>query len=241
MIRPIFTFHNFDATPKDMFKRIQQISAIIVLLISMCIPATAFAEWPGCSFLLEFGAGIEDLRVNNKNYDADNLGANFAIDAGFQIYMFAIMLSQEFGYIDMNPPEALIQPNESKRDRSFKGATLLLTRLSFPFFLKSYLDDDYERIFISGPMLELGFGGEYMKRPIYPSGSNKYDKWFALRLGAGYEFFFRLNKASSLKLSLVFEYTLGVSDDHNSFDNQNISHLLMGKLRIGYHNRLRLF
>ena len=224
-----------------MMSHFRQIPFIFALWIALLFPSGAYAEFPGLASFFELGVGFEDFRVDNALYDTNNFGPNVSLSFGIQIVIFAILLQQELGYIDMNPSTELMQPGESKRRKNFKGATLLLTRWCFPYVLRQPIGKGYDNYFTSGPVIELGMGGEYIRKPFYnPEQKDDYEGWFAIRLGAGYEFDFIFKQESSLKLTILFEYTLGLSNHRNYFDNQSASHFLMGKLLIGYYDRIRL-
>ncbi len=64
----------------------------------------------------------------------------------------------------MDPPaNYIMQEDDVKRKKSFKGATFLTLRWSFPF-IRHYMDEHYNQMLGAGPFLEFGLGAEYMKK-----------------------------------------------------------------------------
>ena len=220
-----------------MFENIRQFPVLLVLLFSLLFPAAAYAEWPGFGAFIELGAGVEDLHLSDSVYDSNNIGPGFSISPGIQIAFFSLLIQQDLGFIFIDPPaNYVMQENDKKRKRSFKGGTFLTSRWSFPFIQHNMVN--HNQMLGAGPFVELGLGAIYMKMPVYQKGKDDLESKFGLRLGAGFDlaivydfshcFLGGSCRATVFKVGLLFEYTWGVAS-HNMFDNKH-AHFIGTKL-----------
>ena len=207
--------------------QIRYISVCLILLILLLFPTAANATWPGWEQYFEFGAGMDYLRGDNKSYKTDNFGALFSLTAGMTLLYFSIQITQEAGFITLNPTAEFLQEGKSKQKASFKGATLLLTRLRYPV---GFGGDRYNvKDYAFGPFTDIGIGAEYLDISYYDR-QHDFTSWFAFRIGLGFEFFLIEEKKDS-RFALMLDYTLGLS--HNYFSDRIYSHFIAVKLVIG--------
>ena len=193
-----------------------------VLMWMSFLPEEASAHgyniWGGLP--LEIGVGVDDFLIENHlsqlNYRMNNIGPMFSVSAGFQIAIFSLSLDQEFGYVDLTYPSDGPFLVETEREKLFKGGTFISLGAGYPM---------PESPFGVMPKFKFGLGSVYMSNPRYLGGMSG---WFAMRFGAGVDFWFSKGSYALAKLGLIFEYTLGISGP-NDFDQRYISNFVGAK------------